>query len=179
MSTVSIPLSSLTAATPTQLYQAHYRRLYNVCLRIVGNAMDAEEAMHDSFLKIFDRRETLLDEQAFLAWSQRIAIRTAIDRVRKKKIRFEPVDGLAMADETPDDDNNPIPLTVAAIKQALAELPDGYRVILSLRLFERYTFPDIAEALAIKESTVRSQYARGRQKLAEKLKERTLQDPRL
>jgi RNA polymerase sigma-70 factor (ECF subfamily) len=158
-----------TAALQTQLYNAHYRRIYNTCLRIIGNPPDAEEAMHDAFLKIFAHVHKITGEKAFYAWSQSIAIRTAIDRVRvrKKKIYFEPVDNLAVPDETPEDAAG---WSVEAIKQKLNALPAGYRIILSMRLFEDCSFGDIAGALKIEESTVRSQFARGRQKLLQLLK---------
>ncbi|MDR0582264.1 MAG: RNA polymerase sigma factor [Prevotellaceae bacterium] len=158
-----------TAASQTQLYNTHYRRIYNTCLRIIGNTPEAEEAMHDAFLKIFAHVHKITGEKAFYAWSQSIAIRTAIDRVRKKKIRFEPVENLAVMDETPEEDA-PAAWSVEAIKQKLMALPDGYRIILSMRLFEECSFEEIAAALKIKESTVRSQFARGRRKLVESCK---------
>jgi len=128
--------------------------------------MDAEEAMHDVFLKIFEKIDDLQDEKLFVAWSQRIAIRTSIDRVRKKKPIFEQVDNLAIAEEEPDESPE---LTVEAVKRELERLPDGYRIVLSMRLFEECEFDEIAKVLQIKESTVRSQYVRGRDKLAKML----------
>jgi len=150
-----------------ELYQLHYRRIYNTCLRIIGNPMDAEEAMHDVFLKLFDSIDCLQDEEAFDSWSRSIAIRTSIDRVRKFKPILEPVDNLSVADEEPDEE---MELSVESIKQELNNLPDGYRIVVSMRLFEECEFEEIAQALQIKESTVRSQYVRGRDKLANMLK---------
>ena len=150
-----------------ELYQLHYRRIYNTCLRIIGNPMDAEEAMHDVFLKLFDNIENLHDEDAFNSWSRSIAIRTSIDRVRKFKPVFEELDNLSVADDEPDEE---IELSVESIKQELNNLPDGYRIVVSMRLFEECEFEEIAQALQIKESTVRSQYIRGRDKLANMLK---------
>ena len=150
-----------------ELYRLHYRRIYNTCLRIVGNQMDAEETMHDVFLKLFDNIENLQDEKAFYSWSQSIAIRTSIDRVRRKKLVFEPIDNLAIADDEPDDEPE---LSVEAIKREMNSLPDGFRIVLSMRLFDECEFEEIARALQIKESTVRSQYVRGREKLAKMLK---------
>ena len=149
------------------LYQLHYRRIYNTCLRIIGNSMDAEEAMHDVFLKIFDHLDDLQDEKAFCSWSRSVAIRTAIDRVRRKKPVFIQVDELPIADNEPDNEPE---LTVEAIKREMNSLPDGYRIVLAMRLFDECEFDEIADALQIKESTVRSQYVRGRDKLAQRLK---------
>jgi RNA polymerase sigma-70 factor (ECF subfamily) len=150
-----------------ELYRLHYRRIYNTCLRIIGNSMDAEEAMHDVFLKLFDHIDGLQDEKAFYSWSQRIAIRTAIDRVRRKKPVFEQVDNLPIADDEPDDEPE---LSVEAVKRGLDTLPDGYRIVVSMRLFDDCEFDEIARALHVKESTVRSQYIRGREKLAAMLR---------
>ena len=154
-----------------ELYQLHYRRIYNTCLRIIGNAMDAEEAMHDVFLKLFDHMDDLQDDKAFYSWSRSIAIRTSIDIVRKKKPVFEQLDHLPIANDEPDDE---IELSVDMIKYALACLPDGYRIVLSMRLLEECEFEEIAHVLQIKESTVRSQYSRGREKLVQMLKSKII-----
>jgi len=151
-----------------ELYQLHYRRIYNTCLRIIGNPMDAEEAMHDVFLKLFDHMDDLKNEKAFCSWSQSIAIRTSIDRARRKNQVFVQLDDyLSIAVEEPDDEPE---LSMGAIKREMNRLPDGYRIVLSMRLFEECEFEEIARVLQIKESTVRSQYVRGREKLADMLK---------
>ena len=154
-----------------ELYNLHYRRIYNTCLRIIGNSLDAEEAMQDVFLKLFDNMDHLQDEKAFYSWSQSIAIRTSIDRVRKKRLVFESLDNLSIADEEPDEE---LELSVESIKSELNKLPDGYRIVLAMRLFEECEFDEIAQVLQIKESTVRSQYIRGRDKLAKMLKSKIM-----
>jgi len=156
------------------LYKLHFRRLYNTCLRIVGNPMDAEEAMHDVFLKIFDHIDGLQDEKAFISWSQRIAIRTSIDRVRRINQVFVPLDEqFPVACQEPETEmDEEIELSVDAIKREMSRLPDGYRIVLSMRLLEEIEFDEIARTLQIKESTVRSQYVRGREKLASLLKKK-------
>jgi len=150
-----------------ELYELHYRRIYNTCLRIIGNPMDAEEAMHDVFLKLFDHIDDLQDEKAFLSWSRQTAIRTSIDRVRRKNPVFVQIDHLSIAGDEPDEEPE---LSVEAVKRELNRLPDGYRIVLSMRLFEECEFEEIARTLQIKESTVRSQYVRGRDQLARKLR---------
>ena len=59
---------------------------------------------------------------------------------------------------------------IAIVKQAISELPDKYRIVLSLFLFEGYDYNEIAEVTGDKEVTIRSQYMRGKAKLAEALK---------
>ncbi len=151
------------------LYNSHYKRIYNTCLRIIGNVQEAEEAMQDTFLKIFSHINTIQDEKSFYPWSQSIAIRTAIDRIRKEKIYFEPVENLSITEEESVDEEE-IQWTIEKVKQKISDLPDGYRVVLSMRLFENCEFEEIAKLLNVKEVSVRSQYIRGKQRLQEQLK---------
>jgi RNA polymerase sigma-70 factor (ECF subfamily) len=137
--------------------------------------MDAEEVMHDVFLKLFDRLDELSDKKAFHAWSRSIAVRTSIDRIRKRKFQFEQIDdNMSIANE--ENDDNQLALSVESIKREMNNLPGGYRIILSMRLFEECEFSEIAQMLQIKESTVRSQFARGRMKLAETLKRKMIDE---
>jgi RNA polymerase sigma-70 factor (ECF subfamily) len=153
-----------TAAIQRALYEMHYKRLYNTCLRIVGNAMEAEEVTHDAFLKLFAKMEEIREEEKFYGWSRSIAVNTAIDKLRKKKLRFERIENLSIVEEEPVDEGE-LQLSADKIRQNLMSLPDGYRIVLSMHLFEGYDFEEIAKLLKLKESSVRSQFSRGRQKL--------------
>ena len=77
----------------------------------------------------------------------------------------------SIADEESDDE---MELSVDAIKHELKNLPDGYRTVVSMRLFEECEFEEIARMLQIRESTVRSQYIRGREKLVQMLKSKII-----
>lgn len=155
------------------LYKQFAARLYNVCLRIIGNPQDAEEAMRDSFLKVFTRLEQYQAGTSFEAWLQQIAVRTAIDYVRRQLPEGEGLtdDYTELADDdTPDEEE--LQCSVAQVKAACQQLPAGYRVILSLYLFEGYDMEEIASILNIRPASVRSQYLRGKRKLLEQLTKR-------
>lgn len=155
------------------LYKQFAARLYNVCLRIIGNPQDAEEAMQDSFLKAFTRLEQYQAGTSFEAWLQQIAVRTAIDYVRRQLPEEEDLtdDYAELADEdTPDEEE--LQCSVAQVKAACQQLPAGYRVVLSLYLFEGYDMEEIASILNIRPASVRSQYLRGKRKLLEQLTKR-------
>ena len=155
------------------LYKQFATRLYNVCLRIIGNPQDAEEAMQDSFLKVFTRLEQYQAGTSFEAWLQQIAVRTAIDYVRRQLPEGEDLtdDYAELADEdTPDEEE--LQCSVAQVKAACQQLPAGYRVVLSLYLFDGYDMEEIASILKIQPASVRSQYLRGKRKLLEQLTKR-------
>lgn len=149
------------------LYKQYARRLYIVCLRIVGNGPEAEEAMQDSFLKIFTRISQYHDEQNFEAWIHRIAIHTAIDYIRRQTPELEELSADLTEPEPDEEEEEDIQYSVQRIKEAVQELPAGYRVILSLYLFEGYDMEEIASILNIQPPSVRSQYLRGKRKLQE------------
>lgn len=151
------------------LYRKHAGRLYAACFRIVGNASEAEEAMQDAFLKIFTRIDQYRTGLCFEAWMQRIAVRTAIDYVRKQTpVPEELTDRYAdtsVEEEELAQEN--AAYSVQRVKDGLQRLPAGYRMILSLYLFEGYDMEEIASILDIKQVTVRTQYLRAKKKLLE------------
>ncbi len=149
------------------LYRKYARLLYVACLRITGNTEEAEEAMQDSFMKIFSRIDQYHEGQSFEAWIHRIAVHTAIDYVRRQSPIMEEL-SVHIAEPEPDQpDEDEIAYSVARIKEATLKLPDGYRIILSLYLFEGYDMDEIASILDIKPPSVRSQYLRAKRKLLE------------
>lgn len=147
------------------LYKQFAQRLYIACLRIVGNPADAEEAMQDAFLKIFTRIDQYTDHLCFEAWIHRIAVHTAIDYVRRQTPEWDELSENYAAAEPDEPDEDDIRYSVKQIKEATAKLPAGYRVILSLYLFEGYDMEEIASILDIKPPSVRSQYMRAKRKL--------------
>lgn len=151
------------------LYVRYAPRLYATCLRIVGNKSDAEEAMHDAFLKIFDSFTRHVEFNSLEAWMHRIAIRTSIDALRHSRIAFEalPADMTDVADDYEGVDEENVKLSVDRIKAACLLLPAGYRVVLTLHLFEGYDFEEIASILNVRPPTVRTQYLRGKRRLLE------------
>ena len=157
-----------------RIYDEHAVRLYNMSLRILGDSCEAEEIMHDSLLQYYGMKDKseILDLRK---WLSSVCIRKSIDRLRKRR-RFkdflEDYEDPAMDDADYED----YTLEVENIRKALSCIPDNYRLILSLHLFEGYDYQEISQIAGIKEVTVRSLYMRGRRKLAEYLKNRSWTD---
>jgi RNA polymerase sigma-70 factor (ECF subfamily) len=153
-----------------KLYRQYANKLYAACLRIVGNKAEAEEAMQDSFLKIFSKIDQYKTEQNFEAWMQRIAVHTAIDYVRRQLPDCEELPQHLHTEEADDyADEADVELAVERIKLAAQKLPPGYRTVLSLYLFEGYDMDEISSILKIQPPSVRTQYLRAKRKLLESL----------
>ena len=106
-----------------KLYERYARMLFATCLRILANTEEAEEAMQDSFLKIFTHLEQYHEEMSFEGWIRQIAVRTAIDRLRQRSEELElPTDNLP---DLPEEEEEEPLYTVEQIKQAMEKLVRG------------------------------------------------------
>lgn len=147
-----------------ELYKLYANAMYNVALRIVNDDAEAEDVLQEAFLDAFNRIADFRQETTFGLWLKQIVINRSINYLRKRKLELVSLDEVEVADE-PTTDYEETTLKVEAIKEAMNELPDGYRVVLTLYLFEGYDHEEIAHILKITENTSRSQYMRAKRKL--------------
>ncbi|MCB0428904.1 MAG: sigma-70 family RNA polymerase sigma factor [Flavobacteriales bacterium] len=161
-----------------KLYKLYYKAMYNTSLRIVKNEAEAEDLMQESFLDAFRKLDTYKGDASFGSWLKRIVINNSLDALKKRKINWESLDDgykepyLVQEETAPEEVDQ---WKVEEVKKSIAQLPDGYRTILSLYLLEGYDHDEIASILHITSSTSRSQFNRAKNKLREILKERTWQ----
>ncbi|HNR42433.1 MAG TPA: sigma-70 family RNA polymerase sigma factor [Bacteroidales bacterium] len=156
-----------------QIYKLYYKAMYNTSLRIINDTMEAEDIMQESFLSAFEKIDTYSGTVSFGAWLKKIVINRSLDALSRRKAIFEDIEAhTGIRDEGSDDVSRQeeIDIKVDEIKEAINNLPDGYRIILSLYLLEGYDHDEIAEILGISSSTSRSQLSRAKQKLISELK---------
>ncbi len=151
----------------SELYQKYSKAMYNTSLRIVNHTADAEDVLQESFVDAFAAIDSFGYKSTFGAWLKRIVINKSINALRKRKmeiIDIEKTSAAHLAEEETYDENE-MKFKVEEIKKAVKELPNGYRTVLTLHLFEGYDQEEIAEILQISHATVRTQYMRAKQKL--------------
>jgi len=156
-----------------ELYKMYYKAMYNTCLRIVQDTMEAEDIMQEAFLKAFDKIGTFKGEVSFGAWLKKIVVNHSLDYLKKRKLELTELDSNVQNQVCQNEngvDETKLQLEVDNIKQVIKEMPDGYRLVLNLKLIEGYDYEEISEILEIKESAARSQFSRARKKLVEQLK---------
>jgi len=158
----------------SELYRLYYKAMFNTCYRMLDDKVEAEDVMQESFLAAFLKMSTYRGEMSFGSWLKKIVINKTIDVLRSRKIRFEELnEKIGIADEDDQDitDREWDEIRrVEKIREAVRKLPEGFRIVLSLALFEGYDHEEIAMILKITESTSRSQLARAKKKLIEYLK---------
>ena len=151
-----------------ELYKLYSRSMYNVGYRIVNNQEEAEDVLQEAFISAFSNLENYRGDSAFGAWLKRIVINKAINHLKKKKMeRLPDNDRWDVKEEEEVDFEEGFPFTVEKVKGAIEKLPDGYRSVLTMYLFEGYDHAEIGEVLSISESTSKSQFNRAKKKLKE------------
>lgn len=150
-----------------QLVTRYQKPMYTVALRMLGNAEDARDVTQDAFVKAFSQLRTFDPAYRFFSWLYRIVINECLNLIRSRR-RIEPLDGALSGG------GNPFDATLAhqrrnQIEAAMLQLPPDYRAVVALRHFAEQTYADIAEALDIPETTVKSRLYSARQLLGEML----------
>ena len=144
--------------------------MYNTALRIVNRSADAEDVLQDSFTDAFMQLSSFEHKSTFGAWLKQIVVFKSIALLKKQRMSFVDIEKVEDLPEENELDEADIWYTVDMIKQRMQQLPDGYRTVLSLYLFEGYDHEEISEILGVAQSTVRTQYIRAKQKLLKILK---------
>lgn len=144
--------------------------MYSVCMRIINNETEAEDAMQEAFLKAFTKIDTYKGEVSFGAWLKKIVINHSLDYLKKRKVKFEEIK--EKTNQIIDYQMETKEVNVQVIKDAIQILPDGYRVVLSLYLIEGYDHEEISEILGNSNSNSRTQFLRAKNKLREILKDK-------
>jgi RNA polymerase sigma factor (sigma-70 family) len=157
-----------------ELYRLYSKAMLNVAFRIVGNVDEAEDVLQEAFLDAFNRVKDFRQETTFGLWLKQIVVHRSINLLRKRRLELvELEDG--QLDNIPDEEiesEEEVQYKVAQVKDAMKELPEGYRLVISLYLLEGYDHEEIGQILNISENTSRTQFLRAKRKLNEILTRR-------
>ncbi|MFV8441322.1 RNA polymerase sigma factor [Flavobacterium sp. LB2P44] len=148
-----------------QVYQIFSKKLFGVCLKYSSNYADAEDNLQDGFLIIFEKIKQFNFKGSFEGWAKRILINNALQKFRE--VRFMEVLDDTIADEEIEIDDEHI--SIAFLLQIIQELPDQYRFVFSLYVLDGYSHKEVAEMLKITTGTTKSNLARARLILKEKI----------
>ena len=147
--------------------------MYNTCLRITNDEMEAEDVLQESFVSAFKNLASYKGTASFGSWLKRIVVNNAINLVKKRRLDVQPMENVSDLEERTDElVEQDIIYEVDEVKTCIQMLPEGYRTVLSLYLMEGYDHKEIAGIMGITESTSKSQYNRSKKKLREILKDR-------
>lgn len=152
------------------LYDLFSRRMYVVCLRYTKSQQEAEDVLQDSFIKVFKNLKGYRGDSRLDYWIKRIVINTALNSQRKKLYMYPMVD---IDDVKNDFDHNKAfsNFQMEELLKMIKELPTGCQTVFNLFAIEGYSHKEIAEMLEVSEGTSKSQFARARKLLQDKIAE--------
>ena len=168
------------AAAFEHLYQLHSRRVYALCLRMVGNPSDAEDLMQEAFLQLFRKIGTFRGESAFSTWLHRMTVNVVLMRLRKKTLPAASLEETTEPDEEtggPRKDIGAPDLRLSGavdrvnLERSIGKLPPGYRTVFVLHDVQGFEHNEIAGIMGCSVGNSKSQLHKARTRLRELLQE--------
>lgn len=166
------------AAAFERLYRLHNRRVYSLCLRMVGNTAEAEDLTQEAFLQLFRKISTFRGESAFSTWLHRLAVNVVLMRLRKKTGAETSLEQMTEPDEEsggPRRDFGTPDLRLSGsidrvnLQRAVDQLPPGYKAVFLLHDVQGYEHNEIAEIMGCSIGNSKSQLHKARMRLRELL----------
>lgn len=149
-----------------ELYTHYASVLFSVCLKYAPNYTEAEDILQDAFITIFDKIGQYKNKGSFEGWLKRVVINTALQRYRKPGV-FNLVNEENIKEVEVEVDEEQIPLDF--LLQIIQELPDRYRMVFNLYVMDGHSHKEIATLLEISSGTSKSNLARARVILKDKI----------
>ncbi len=151
------------------IYQRYHRRTYSLTLRMTTSQTEAEDLTQEVFIQLFRKVGSFRGDSAFSTWLHRLTVNQVLMHFRRRSVKNEKTseDG-EMPEQTVNGTANPRKMQVIdriALKNAIAELPNGYRNVFVLHDVEGYEHEEVARLLKISVGTSKSQLHKARLKL--------------
>ena len=150
------------------LFKTFSSKMLAVCCRYTVNKAEAEDLLQDGFIKVFSKIELFRNQGSLEGWIKRIMVNTALDALRRnKKLQ---INDLTEDSEIPHTGLKPgDQLQARDLMMMIQSLPNGYRTVFNLYAVEGYSHKEIAEMLGINIGTSKSNLARAKAILKDKI----------
>ena len=149
-----------------EIYQLFAGKLFSICLKYSKNKQEAQDNFQDGFIVIFDKIGQFNFKGSFEGWLKRVMINTVLLKYRKKNVLN------IVTEEIPDEvivDVDDDEISLDFLLNLINELPDRYRMVFNLYALDGYSHKEISEMMQIAEGTSKSNLARARAILKQKI----------
>ncbi len=149
------------------LYRENVGKVYGLCLRMTGNASEAEDCVQEAFIQAWNKLAKFRGDSSFGTWMHKVAVNVVLGRMRKSKReqdRIRAVSEVAPARETIGDSSS-----LEDLEQAMNKLPSGARHVFVLHAVYGYSHDETGEMLGIAAGTSKAQLHRAKRLLKQQL----------
>jgi RNA polymerase sigma-70 factor (ECF subfamily) len=165
----------------SELVDLYKDKIYHLAYRMLNNKHEAEDAVQETFLRVFTNLHRYDENQKFSTWIFRIATNHCIDRLRKRKhtaysldAQMQDNDGNDYYSLLPSNEETPEKLVVLSetqeqIRKAIESLPEKYKSVVILKYLHDMSLQEISDVLDMPVTTVKTRVHRGREFLRKKL----------
>lgn len=144
------------------LFDKFAPKMLSVCLRYLSKTDEAEDALQDAFVKVFQKIHEFKMDGSLEGWIRRIMVNTCLDAIRKNKKMLGDVSVDDVSYKVSFEDVQFDDMDVNHLLKLISQLPDGYKVVFNMFAIEGYSHKEIADTLGVSENTSKSQYSRAR-----------------
>ena len=156
-----------------RLYEQHHRRVYSLCLRMLGNSTHAEDLTQEVFLQVYRKLASFRGDSAFTTWLHRLTVNQVLMHFRRRGVKLEHTSeegDFTNVVDTPLQSTRRISMVDRlALEKAISQLPPGYRTVFVLHDVEGYEHNEISGLLDVSIGTSKSQLHKARMRLRELL----------
>ncbi|MEH6536938.1 MAG: RNA polymerase sigma factor [Psychroserpens sp.] len=156
------------AQAQSELYKLYASKLFSICLKYSRNYAEAEDNLQDAYITVFKKIDQFKSQGSLEGWMKRITINTALQRYRSAGV-FDIINEDQIEDVTVEDDDDNI--SIDFLLNIIQELPDRYRLVFNLYALDDYSHKEIATLLDISTGTSKSNLARARLILKDKVEQ--------
>ncbi len=153
-----------------QLYRQYSNILFGICLKYSRNKTEAEDSLHDSFMTIFEKIGQYKSKGSFEGWIKRITINTVLQKYRKEEYLKVVSDNV---EEEVEVESGYTDIGLQTLLKYIQELPNKYRMTFNLYVLDGYSHKEISSILGTSTGTSKSNLARARMILKEKIENKT------
>jgi RNA polymerase sigma-70 factor (ECF subfamily) len=168
------------AAAFERIYRLHSRRVFALCLRMVGNPTEAEDLTQEAFLRVFRKIQTFRGESAFSTWLHRLVFNVVLMQLRKKKFAGASLDEMTETDEeraaSSREVGGPDLLLTGLIdrvnlQRAIEQLSPAHKIVFVLHYIQGYKHHEIAAMMNCSVAASKGHLHRARKRLRDLLRE--------
>jgi RNA polymerase sigma-70 factor (ECF subfamily) len=153
----------------SMLISSYKKMAYNLCLRMLGDRGEAEDAVQEAFIKIYRALKSFNGKSKFSTWALKITSNTCIDILRKRKVQTVPIEDYEISDESSPEKQYIASESRRDVERAVKNLPEKYRTMIVYYHFMNLSYQEISDMLNEPMTIVKNRLYRARLMLKQSL----------